>query len=108
MRRRLRKKLRVGEATELGFEVRAELSPGLDDAGFDGFLDRWIDAVETLGLAFGGGGRPSDFGGFVTQPGRQRATEAARSAMDMFLEGDSAVVRHHVGALVDAWHVSEI
>lgn len=107
MRRRLRKKLHVGEFIELGFEVRAELTPGLDDAGYDAFLDRLIDAIETRRLAFGGGGRPEDFEGFVTQLERGSATESDRSALGAFLEGDPAVVRHEVGALVDAWHSFE-
>jgi uncharacterized protein YggL (DUF469 family) len=104
MRRRLRKKKRVGEFTELGFSVSAELSPDLDDAGYDAFLDRWIDAVEARRLAFGGGGRREAFEGFVTQLGRGSATDADREALTAFLAGDPAVVRHHVGALVDAWH----
>ncbi len=55
MRRRLRKKKRLGDFIELGFVLRAELVPTLDDPGFDAFLDRWIDAVEARGLVFGGG-----------------------------------------------------
>jgi uncharacterized protein YggL (DUF469 family) len=108
MRRRLRKKKHLGEFTELGFEVRADLTPDLDYAGFDAFLDRLIDAVEARGLAFGGGGRPEDFEGFVTQLRRGSATEADREALTAFLAANSAVVRHAVGPLVDAWHSTEI
>lgn len=107
MRRRLRKKKHLGEFTELGFEVGADLTPDLDYAGFDAFLDRLIDVVEARGLAFGGGGRPEDFGGFVTQLRRGSATEADREALTAFFAGDSAVVRHGVGALVDAWNAPD-
>jgi uncharacterized protein YggL (DUF469 family) len=107
MRRRLRKKLRVGEFTEMGFSVSAELSPDLDDAGHDAFLDRLIDAVEARRLAFGGGGRREAFEGFVTQLGRGSAAEADRTAMTTFLSSDPAVVRHDVGALIDAWNAPD-
>lgn len=46
MNRRLRKKKRVGEFNELGFEVRVELRAGLSDADFEVFIDRWIEAIE--------------------------------------------------------------
>lgn len=88
---------------ELGFVVRAELVPTLDDPGFDAFLDRWIDAVETRGLAFGGGGRLDTFEGFVTGTGRASATDVDREAMAAFCANDSAVVSQGVGPLVDAW-----
>jgi uncharacterized protein YggL (DUF469 family) len=103
MRRRLRKKGRSGEFMELGFLVRAELVSPLDDPGFNSFLDRWIDAVETRGLAFGGGGRREAFEGFVTGVGRASATDADREAMAAFCANDSAVLRHDVGPLIDAW-----
>ena len=46
MKRRLRKKKRIGEFQELGFEVLADLRDGLSPIEFDAFLDRWISAVE--------------------------------------------------------------
>jgi uncharacterized protein len=79
MRRRLRKKRRLGEFIELGFLVRAELVPALDDPAFDAFLDRWIDAVEARGLVFGGGGRRDAFEGFVARTDeRAPPTQIAR------------------------------
>jgi uncharacterized protein YggL (DUF469 family) len=104
MRRRLRKKLRVGDFKELGFEIHATLSPDLDHGGYDAFLDRLIDAVEAHRLAFGGYGRRGAFEGFVTQLGRGSTTEADREALATFLASDPAVVGHKVGPLVDAWH----
>lgn len=83
MRRRLRKKQRLGEFVELGFVVRAELVPALDDPGFDAFLDRLIDAVEARGLLFGGGGRRDSFEGFVCRRGRASATDADRAGREL-------------------------
>ncbi len=57
MNKRLRKKKRVGEFTELGFEIygywRDDAPP---DAAFDAFIDMMITAAEARGLGFGGGG----------------------------------------------------
>jgi hypothetical protein len=36
--------------------------------------------------------------------GRARATEADREALSTFLASDAAVVRHDIGALIDAWN----
>lgn len=105
MKRRLRKKKRVGEFQELGFEVRGDLRPGLAEADVDAFVDRPIAIVEARRLAFGGGaGRDDKLDGFVTRCGRGSATPEDRVTLDAFLEGDVAVVRHEVGELRDAWY----
>lgn len=104
MRKRLRKKMRVGEFKELGFELFADLRPNSPDDAVEAFVDRLIIAVEarTLGVG-GGGGRDGKFEGFVTRFGRGSATEDDRAALATFLEGDDTIVRHEVGALRDAW-----
>jgi uncharacterized protein YggL (DUF469 family) len=103
--RRLRKKLRVGEFQELGFEIAIQLDP---DAriGFDEALDAWIDFVESRGWAFGGGGSETDgkIGGFVTRFGRGTLTEEDRSSAKAWLSTSRWVESFHVSALVDAWH----
>jgi uncharacterized protein YggL (DUF469 family) len=104
MRRRLRKKKRVGEFMELGFAVTATLRSGLSHDDVDAFADRWIDAVELRRLAYGGAcGGDGTLDGFVTLMGRGSATEADRRALMACLDADDAVVRHDVGALRDAW-----
>ena len=104
MNKRLRKKRRVGEFKELGFELLGELRPGTSDDDVEAFVDRLIVAVEARKLGFGGGGgRDGKFEGFVTRMGRGSATEEDRTALDAFLAGDVDVVRHEVGALKDAW-----
>jgi uncharacterized protein YggL (DUF469 family) len=104
VRRRLRKKKHLEEFQELGFDVHVELSGDLGDAEFHAFIRRLIDAVEARHLAFGGGGGGGKaFDGFVTRAGRGSATDDDRRALGELLDGDAAVVRHEVGALVDAW-----
>ncbi len=105
MNKRLRKKKRVGEFKEFGFELRADLRPGLVGVELDAFVDRLIDVVEARKLGFGGGaGRDDKLDGFVTRMGHGSATEDDRAALAAFLAGDDAVVRHEIGALRDAWY----
>lgn len=105
MNKRLRKKKRVGEFKELGFELRGNLRPAISDDEIEAFVDRLIDVVEARELAFGGGaGRDDKLDGFVTHMGRGSATEDDRAALAAFLKGDAAVVRHEVGGLRDAWY----
>lgn len=94
----------AGRAIELGFELRGDLRPGLSDAELESFLDRLLDVMTARKLAFGGGaGRRDRFQGFVTRFGSGDATDEDRAALDAFLGGDEAVLRHEVGALRDAW-----
>lgn len=103
MKRRLRKKKRIGEFQELGFEVLADLRDGLSPNEFDAFLDRWISAVEGRQLAFGGG-YDGKLEGFVARAGRGSASDEDRAMLAAFLESDAAVIRHEVRELRDAWH----
>lgn len=105
MNKRLRKKKRIGEFQELGFEVLADLRDGLSPNEFDAFLDRWISAVEGRQLAFGGGGGHDEkFEGFFARAGRGSASDEDRAMLAAFLESDAAVIRHEVRELRDAWY----
>jgi uncharacterized protein YggL (DUF469 family) len=105
MRKRLRKKKRVGEFKELCFEVRADLAPGLDDSELFAFLGRLIPVVEARQLMFGGGaGRDDKLDVVVSRDGRGSATEADRAIVAVFLEHDPAVASPVVGPLRDAWY----
>jgi uncharacterized protein len=55
MKRRLRKKHRVGEFAECGFELHFSLPSHWDEAEQLRFWDRAIGRIESLGLAVGGG-----------------------------------------------------
>jgi hypothetical protein len=104
MNKRLRKKKRVREFKELGFELLGDLRPGISNDDIEAFVDRLIDIVAKRKLAFGGGaGRDDKLDGFVTRIGRGSATEDDRAALAAFFTGDDAVVRHEVGPLRDAW-----
>lgn len=103
MRKRLRKKLRLGEFRECGFEVSFRLADGLPDSHLDRFWDSFIgDAIEAHGLMCGGGcGRVWDV--FVTRPGRRSATEDDRRDITAWLQRHPDVIEARIGPLIDAW-----
>jgi uncharacterized protein YggL (DUF469 family) len=99
--RRLRKKLRLGEFQQLGFEISITLKPNLEIDALDRFLDEFIlDTIEKNALAFGGG---TDCG-FITTWKHGSASEAHRTIVKDWLSRRSEVVSVTLGPLVDAWY----
>lgn len=106
MKKRLRKKLRVGEFKELGFYVRFRLPEDISDDELDTVLDQFIEvAIEGNGLEFGGGG-DTEWEGFVAVNGRGSVTEDQREKVIAWLSGNPKIVEHEVSELIDAWHDS--
>ena len=104
MKKRLRKKHRLAEFRELGFDVSFSLSGQHTEAVIDQFFDGFIvDVIETRGLLCGGGGH-RNWSFFVNRPGRQSASEDDRKYILRSLRGYADVVELQVGPLVDAWH----
>ena len=106
MKKRLRKKLRLGEFQELGFEVRFRVSEVVPDAGLDEFWDRFIGgAIEANRLVCGGGcGREWDV--VVSPEGRGSATEEHRALVGKWLRDNGDVEAIQIGELVDVWHAA--
>lgn len=103
MKKRIRKKKRVGEFQEFGFDVDATLRANMDREALYAFSDRFIAHIEANNLAFGGG-IGAIVGGFVTRFARGSATEDDRASIMTFLKSDPDVTEHQVGALRDAWY----
>jgi uncharacterized protein YggL (DUF469 family) len=99
MRKRVRKKKRLGKYREYGFCVSFEIgSPAKFDLIFDRFI---VEAIEGNGLLFGG----SPASGFVTAAQRRASsTERDRERVRHWLEQQSEVKNVKVGELRDAWH----
>lgn len=99
MKKRLRKKRRLGEFQELGFEVTFEC----DEAHTEELLGAFIDgAIEANGLVAGGGGAELlDF--FVTSARRRgSANETQREVVASWMPADPRVLKSAVGPLWDA------
>jgi uncharacterized protein YggL (DUF469 family) len=105
VRKRLRKKLHVGEFQELGFEVRFQVADNLSYDAFDTVVDAFINqAIEAQGLLCGGGGKNPEWNVFVTRKGRGSVTEEHRQAIERWLAACPEVNAVRIGPLVDAWH----
>ena len=106
MNKRLRKKLRVGEFRELGFELRLSLVPGLTEGAVEDALDDFIgDAIEDQDLAVGGGfGEHWNF--FVTSMKPGSVTEEQRAAVIAWLEKDPRFTNVQASPMIDAWYLT--
>ena len=105
LKRRLRKKYRVGEFQELGFQVNVKFKPNLSEAEFDKIYDDFIVLIEANKLAVGGGGGAEYLQGFVTAWGKYRSpTNAQRENIENWLESRPEISEFEVGKLGDAWY----
>ncbi|MBA6390303.1 YggL family protein [Colwellia sp. BRX10-3] len=99
---RLRKKLRVDEFQELGFDIAWKLDDGTDNETVDAFLTKFFDeAIDPNGLGFGGEGDTLWHGLICTQQ-LGKCTEEHRQLVEKWLtdNGASSVT---VGPLYDVW-----
>ncbi|TWU09778.1 50S ribosome-binding protein YggL [Allorhodopirellula heiligendammensis] len=103
MRKRLRKKRRLGEFREDCFELTFEMSPTLNDDESDCLTDAFIDMIESNGLQFGGGGNDR-WSGIVQGPYRGSATESDRQTVLTWLNQHLDVLNSQAGPLRDAWY----
>ncbi|WP_448566858.1 50S ribosome-binding protein YggL [Thalassotalea ganghwensis] len=100
--RRLRKKLRVDEFQELGFDVAWQLDKATDDAGVDNFLTKFFnEAIEPNGLGFGGEGDTLWHGLICTQK-IGKCTDEHRLLVEKWLK-DNGATAVSVGPLYDVW-----
>lgn len=99
MRKRLRKKKRLGEFREYGFGVKFSIP---DDSDWNPIFWAFVEeAIERNGLLFGG----SPHGGFVTKNARRASTtENDRIAVEAWLKSRPEVSDITVGPLRDACH----
>lgn len=98
--RRLRKKLRVGEFRELGFELALQFAGDLTTAADDAFWHAFIvDCIERRGLVYGGATT-----GTVARAGRGSASPEDREAVRAWLAARAEVLRFELGPLDDVWY----
>lgn len=104
MNKRIRKKHRLGEFQELGFELVFSTPESWTEADHDAFWLDFIEALERLDLGYGGGGRER-WEGFVTRlDGRGSVTEEQRAGLVEWLEGRDGISEVRASTLKDAWY----
>ena len=104
MNKRLRKKRHLGEFKEFGFSISLKLRPDLAESELDVYFNDFLDTVERLNLAVGGGGQ-YDLDFFCTRlKGRTPITLEDRDALEKWLAQDSRLVSFQLGDLEDAWY----
>lgn len=101
---RQRKKLRIGEFQELGFEVTAKTTRELTQADRSAFIDALIGAVDEMGLLFGGGFNGGLKGFVVVDALRGSVSETQRESFRKWLETRQELQDVEVGPLKDAWY----
>ena len=103
MKKRLRKKLYLGEFRELGFSVSFQTLTAISTDERSSLLEAFIEMIEMNGLQFGGGGL-DEWEGFVALDSRGTATECHRQVVRRWLQDHRQIENVVVGDLVDAWH----
>jgi hypothetical protein len=103
VKKRLRKKRRLGEFREDCFELTFEMSAALSNDEIDVLTDTFIEMIESNGLQFSGGGN-NRWSGIVQGPYRGSATESDRQVVLDWLNQHPNVLNAHAGPLRDAWY----
>lgn len=104
MNRRIRKKHRVGEFQEMGFDLTFRLDDSVTSEAADDVMYRFVEeAIAGNGLAFFGWGDRSVEGTVITRS-RGSVTADQRAAVDGWLAAQGEVAERTVGELADAWH----
>jgi len=105
-RKRLRKRLCVGEFQEFGFRLRFQCPEELGEERCDQLLgDFVLNAIRANGLMFAGAATRNRWEGFVVVDARRGSvTEAQRKRVTEWFEGRPEVKELEVGPMVDAWH----
>ena len=105
MKKRLRKKLKVKEFKQYGFDVQLTFKNELSNVDLDNYLDYFIEhLIEKNGLIFGGGFLPTGVNGFASDHTFGQDTKAKQQRIKEILEKDPIIETVTLGKLVDVWH----
>ena len=100
--RRLRKKLRVDEFQELGFDVSWQFAADVTETQIDDIVDQFIaEVIEPRKLGFHGGGH-KEWEGIIATQSLGKCTEDDRNAVKAFWD-KQAVSQVEITELYDIW-----
>jgi uncharacterized protein YggL (DUF469 family) len=106
MKKRLRKKFRVGEFQEFGFAVELQMAGKGSEDGIPGLVDQFLgEVVEAGRLCASGCGHGAQWNFFLCSTARRGSvSEQQRQQVADWLAVAPGLASHEVGPLVDAWH----
>ena len=106
MKKRLRKKKRIGEFQDFGFKAGFRFSDQLTISTRNNLLNRFIkDAIEKNGLQYGGGGDGNEWNGFVTVNRPRGSTlERHQQAVKSWFIHEPEVQEYYLTDMIDAWY----
>ncbi|MDO9318446.1 MAG: 50S ribosome-binding protein YggL [Gammaproteobacteria bacterium] len=103
-KRRLRKKLYLGEFAVFGFELSGNLNLETED-DYDSWLYQFIAFIESRNLCMGGRGDAKSFSAFICSTRRYSSVlDEDREAVKNWLESSGITSDVVIGQLVDAYH----
>ncbi len=103
MKKRLRKKRRLGEFREDCFEVHFEVAPSLETQQVEQLTDDFIAMIESHQLQFGGE-VDRTWHGIVQGSWRKTTTPEDRQRVIEWMETHELIVNAWAGPLRDAWY----
>jgi uncharacterized protein YggL (DUF469 family) len=108
MRKRIRKKLNIGEFRETGFEITWKPQE-VSEADFDKFIQEFLDAIEARGLVFGGGCSSEDsWEGVIARKKRFSSPDAAdMEFVSDWFKSRTDIKEFAVGHEIDLWFTSD-
>ncbi|MBB1364369.1 MULTISPECIES: YggL family protein [unclassified Shewanella] len=100
--RRLRKKLRVDEFQELGFEINWTFDESVSEEDIDNLVDQFlVEVIEPRQLGFHGGGH-KQWEGIIATQAIGKCTDEDTAAVNAFWK-DKPVSNLEVSDLYDIW-----
>jgi uncharacterized protein YggL (DUF469 family) len=105
VKRRLRKKKKLGEFVEWGVEVQARITPqAMIDKGIDSIMDEFVDFIEEQNMFCGGSISPNGEFDFIVELGREDGKLLSRQeCLSHWLKSNPDLHKVSIGACIDLW-----
>lgn len=103
VKKRLRKKKKLGEFKEEGFSLKVDFVPDLNDASINQFIDELIDLMEEHKMLMGGGSLNNTWEAVIFRH-KQSTTQDDKAAVLQWLKERPGVASYEVSKNWDVWH----
>lgn len=105
MKKRLRKKLHIGEFQELGFSISFNFKDTATTEEAEAFIGEFLtEVVEHQDLCFAGSGNCTEWEGLIMLNAMGSVTEEQRQTVTSWLEKADKVDNFEASELIDVWY----